>query len=503
MFTGRALAQDSAFAIPMLFPYKSCNSTPGLETLRYEIFFAHSEKNVETPLNAYTTSSPRSYQIAYGYKINQTFHWEFFYEERVATPFYQCQNSVFGLYVIFYSNPTLSLIVLFQSPSFTQVLSTLPLPSYLELHSEDTMDYSYEYYVLYGSHFDTEIMDGLAISVVTSYTNITIQPSSDLIVVRNAKTVIDHDGNSDWVFDNLLLWEVLWIEPKVNLCNNKTSPTLKGTKILSTHPLSVFTTKVKCNQSGAFSYDSQVVHQMPAANEWGKTFVTDVQQATIIPDTFELRYELHILSIESGTNITITYYYSNIAAPVSKRDFTMAEEQLTITLETKLSASLTHLHIHSSNPILVVYELHSIPGSISYSSILQPVEWFSNQQLIMLWHPRNFTRYQYHIGVVVPQSYYNPRDIVIEDTDTDEILPLSEYRGFSGKVFSTGDYVAFYLQYPDYNKSLESTELLLNHRNTCGILGVTVYAHSSDLYYVYNNGFIMGKSWSALAIRNA
>ena len=183
MFTGRALAQDSAFAIPMLFPYKSCNSTPDLETLRYEIFFAHSEKNVETPLNAYTTSSPRSYQIAYGYKTNQTFHWEFFYEERVATPFYQCQNSVFGLYVIFYSNPTLSLIVLLQSPSFTQVLSTLPLPSYLELHSEETVDYSYEYYVLYGSHFDTEIMDGLAISVVTSYTNITIQPSSDLIVV--------------------------------------------------------------------------------------------------------------------------------------------------------------------------------------------------------------------------------------------------------------------------------------------------------------------------------
>ena len=494
---------NSGLAIPMLYPYRDCNSS-ALGSFDYKLFISESRKEITT-FDGYTTSAPNSYQIMYQDTFSYTYYWSFFNSQDARnSPEYQCDNSVFGLYILFLYNPTISLVATFSTPTFFQVFAALPLPLVTFIADETALVQQYDYIVMFQSHGDP-FLDGLAISVVQENTTFDINTITDLIALRNAKEehVILKNGTSVERFSNLHLFEVLWLEPMTNNCT-PTSHTLKKTKITSNKPLAVFTTKVKCNDTGEFSYDSQLVHQMPPVSKWGMNFILDMQQANIIPPSHKqnLHYKLTILpSSNYTTNVTIDYYYlDHQLHPNSlhtEKYSTSSDEELRIPVTQPLiSDSLSHFHIHTSDPILTMYEIYSLAGgNISYSILLQPVEWFSRQQTIILSHPQPSSEYRFHVGMVTPKIHFDPRLIYVKNVhQSSPPEPLSTYRSYDGKVFYTTDYVVLYLEITVYNESSNETHLLLQHSNPSGVLGATVYSYAEGgMDYAYSNGYILGK----------
>ena len=495
---------DTGLAIPMLYPYGDCNSST-LGSPEYELFISESQEG-KTSFNGYTTSAPNSYQIMYQDEFSHTYHWSFFNSHDARnSPEYQCRNSVFGLYILFLYNPTVSLVATFSTPTFFQVFCALPLPSFINLSADETiLDQQYEYTVMFQSHGDP-FLDGIAISVVHDNTTFAIDTNTDFIAVRNAKEelVFLKNGTSEESFTNFHLFEVLWIEPMTINCT-PTSQALKKTKITSNKPLSVFTTKVKCNDTGGFSYDSQLVHQMPPASKWGVNFILDMQQTNITPPSLKqyLHYKFAILTSSMyTTNITIDYYYIDHQlhpnSLYTEKYVMSSGEELRIPVPPpSISDSLSHFHIRASDPILVMYEIYSHSGgNISYSILLQPTEWFSRQQTVILSHPQPSSEYRFHVGMVIPKMYFDPRFIYIKNVrQSGPPEPLSTYGGYNRKAFYTTDHVVLCLEITVHNESSNQTHLLLQHSNPAGVLGATVYSYAEGgIQYAYSNGYILGK----------
>ena len=493
---------DTAVSIPMLYPYKNCNSST-LTSLDYRFYFSES-LNTSTVFNGYTNSDPNTIQVGYQAEFRHTFYWYFFNARNpMNSPQYQCTNLVFGLYIYFLYNPTVSSVVTLSAPTLGtfEAISLLPVPSYLNLPVYETE--LFEYNVMFQSRHD-EFLHGIAIGAVVDDTNITIQATSDAITLRNyakdEKIVIFSNDTSTFSIFNL--FEVLWLEPKVANCNLP-SPSLQGTKITSTKPLSVFTTKVKCNDTGDFSYDLQLVQQMPPVNKWGTDFILDMQQSNIIPSSLasDLHYQFTILTSDSHTtNVTIEYYYLgdplHLISPKTQLFSAFSNEKLKIPVTEMPSDSLSHFSIHASAPVLVMYEIYTRSrGKLSYSILLQPTEWFSRQQTLVLSHSQPSSEYRYHIGVVIPKNYFNPADIYIENVqESSPPETLDTYQGYNGQVFVTADYAVLYLEVTIHNESSNETQLLLWHSSPCGVLGATVYSYAkSGVYYAYSNSYILGK----------
>ena len=492
---------DTAVSIPMLYPYKNCNSST-LSSLDYRLYFSES-LNTSTVFYGYTNSDPNTIQVGYQAEFRHTFYWQFFNAvDPRNSPQYQCTNLVFGMYVYFLYNPTVSSVVTLSAPTLStfEAISLLPVPSYLNLPVYETE--LFEYNVMFQSRHD-EFLHGIAISAVVDNTNITIQVTSGAITLRNAKdekTVIFSNETSTFAIFNL--FEVLWLEPKVANCNIP-SPSLQGTKITSTKPLSVFTAKVKCNDTGDFSYDLQLVHQMPPVTKWGTNFILDMQQANIIPPSLasDLHYQFTILTSDNyTTNVTIEYYHLgdplHLISPKMQLFSASSNEELKIPVTEMPSDSLSHFNIHASAPVLVMYEIYTrSKGELSYSILLQPTEWFSRQQSLVLSHSQPSSEYRYHIGVVIPKNYFNPADIYIENVqESSPPETLDTYQGYNGQVFVTTDYAVLYLEVTIHNESSNQTQLLLQHSSSCGVLGATVYSYAeSGVHYAYSNSYILGK----------
>ena len=492
---------DTAVSIPMLYPYKNCSSST-LSSLDYRFYFSE-RLDSSTVFNGYTNSDPNTIQVGYQAEFRHAFYWQFFNAmDPKNSPQYQCTYLVFGLYIYFLYNPTVSSVVTLSAPSLStfQAISLLPVPSYLNLPAYEVE--LFEYNVMFQSNHD-EFLQGIAIGAVNDNTDITIQATSGAITLRNArneKRVIFSNGTSTFPIFNL--FEVLWLEPKVANCNTP-SPSLQGTKITSTQPLSVFTTKVKCNDTGDFSYDVQLVHQIPPVSKWGTDFILDMQQANIIPPSVasDLHYQFTILTSDNyTTNVTIEYYYlgDHLHSISPKTEFFSASsnKEIKIPVTEMSSDSFSHFNIHASAPVLVMYEIYPRSrGNLSYSVLLQPTGWFSRQQTLVLSHSQPSSEYQYHIGVVIPNNHFNPADIYIENVqESSPPETLDTYEGYNGQVFVTADYAVLYLEITIDGESSNETQLLLKHSSPCGVLGATVYSYAeSGMHYAYSNSYILGK----------
>ena len=234
-------------------------------------------------------------------------------------------------------------------------------------------------------------MDGIAIGVIEENTDIVIEGSTHLTVLRNAteEIVILTNRDLEHTLTDLQPLEILWINPETHHNCTPTPHILSGTKITSLKPLSVFTTEATCNNMGG---SSELVHQMPPVSKWGVNFILDMQQANIIPPSLTqyLHYQFTILtSSNHTTNLAIDYYYHSqphLNSPHTEHYPTSSNKKLIIPVNIQ-SDTLSHFHIHASDPILVMYEIHSLAGgNVSYSVLLQPTEWFSRQQTLILSH---------------------------------------------------------------------------------------------------------------------
>ena len=152
---------------------------------------------------------------------------------------------------------------------------------------------------------------------------------------------------------------------------------------------------------------------------------------------------------------------------------------------------MVYLEIASVTPIVVLSEAVSHSGSESYSILVQPVEWYSNKQIIVLAHPFVNATYHYRISVVVPSNKSNPSEILESEIGNYcQGVPVSKY-GVSVDPIRSDHSLLVYQRVITGSNSTQ-TRLLLHHVDGLTNIGVTVHAYSEDFHYSYSNGYTLG-----------
>ena len=510
-------------AIPLLFQYGNCSSlcTPDYIT-EYGFHLSSQQYNVNNPGSVEThaissacsllpspqaTDGPNIIKDSHSYD----YHLAMDSSGRIIMNLcYLCENKVFGIHFNI-DNPTFSMIVFLFGHEFNQSFAALPLPSV----ANNSLTTLYHYDVLFGTmspHTNVEgssiILEGITIQTIYDNTNITIEISSDVVAVRNAKHRIQVNKNRTKHFlSKFCAQEVLWMEPMVSQCitDGGAKRTLSGTRITSNKPIMVFTNKAKCNNSRDFSYKAQLVHQMPERKEWGTRFILDTQQVRILPKDSIWMYNISVLISHHGTHVSITYHYfdnQKTAYVEQLHAYTDGEILHSAYSNTILETGVSHIDIHATNPVLVTYDFYTVTkennNQLSYSILLQPIEWYNNIQTVVLSHPNPNLEYKYHISVVVPKNMYDPKNILIsKGAEFCETAILHEYNEFSGQTYASDDYIVLYLEPTNLEvnlNNLNETQLLVRHSNSKVALGVTVFAYSQGLHYGYSNGYSFSKS---------
>ena len=499
LLLGTAALQDSVFTAPMIFHYENCTTTPSPFT--FDLYYA---STIESDVKSYSILGKASIDkrqlfelqgstIVPVIKLHPTGRYSYIYQLN-----YYCENRVTQYYSSTTTeDPTVSLIASAKWPNFTLVYSLLPHPK----QSDSLISQEYNYYLLLGSFRSRNCIDAFVIVAVSSdITNITIKPTVDLIALRDGNTtaIITIAANSTKTI-SMDEYEVLWIEVMTEDCGSERN--LSGLLVKATQSIQVFTASAQCSEPDMFSYDSHILHQMPPSYKWGKTYITDLLQLNILPvtSTSSITVSFTFLAVENMTTVTIMWYRGNQQQndPHSTQYTLTSGRPFVVTFDSNLvSNGTTHVLIQGSNPILAVYELYSLAQNRMYFSVLlQPVEWFSNQQPAVLVKPlQRATELLYHITMVVPSKFYVPHNILV--TDQSVIISLDVYDYFNPEhVYTAGDFLVLYMEINPTNITDEKDkQVLIRHRNTCVKLGVTVYSYATDTTsYAYSNGYVLSE----------
>ena len=491
----------SFFGVPLLFQYNKCELIYNKSNTNYSFYFV-SQISQPTTLTFETISSGNSVQVHHRIPLKQSYLSSFKLSSNntevcseVCSLKYSCKNLVFGANFLFLGNPTVSAIGFFAGTTFNQSFAMYPVcKDSIKCASKPRIEY--HYYILFGAVYNKDnftFLNGFTIQMHQK-TELTLQLSGEAHALNNTveKTITSKHIVSDQ--DNM--YTTLWFEPKVSSCERVNSRSIEASKITSNKPITVFTNRAECNTQ--FSYHSQLVHQMPEVQEWGKAFIIDTHYINILPESLRtdsnvMVFEIAIYSAQN-TIMNITYYPFNKPWYV-KTTKLMRNSVHRLTLR---SMSVSHMFIKVSSPVLVVHSIHSVYEEklqVYYSVMVQPLEWFSNKQTIVLQHPSQGELYRYHISAIVAKEHYNPENIHIsEDKDLCQgVQSLLHYKGFTGNTNESNGYVVFYLGLRIIGGMDRKTQLLMWHRNPEVYLGVTVFAYASDLQYAYSNGYSMGK----------
>lgn len=486
---------DTFFGVPLLFHYgNDCDSIYNSSNMNYAFYIA-SQVTQPNTLTFETISAGNSLQFQQSFSLGKSYTSQFTMAANEAGKYtemcslaYSCKNDVFGSNFVFQGNPTVSIIAFFTGIAFNQSFAMYPVSSAKE---------EYHYYVLFGSVYrreNTSLLDGITIQMHQK-TEITIQLSGAAHALNN--TVEEPINQQFRPTDQGNTYTTLWIEPNISSCETVNPRSLEGTTIVSNKPITVFTNKARCNGTVEFSYDSQVVHQMPEVSDWGTTFIIDTQQINMLPismrNEVDLEYELSIRAAQDGTTINITYYQFNQPPQTATAMLTTSDVHRVVNSASSMLSN-SHIAIKASDPVLVLYTIYSQYATVYYSILLQPVGWFSNKQTIALQHPTNNEVYKYHISVVVPKEHYNPMDIQItEGNDLCQSVSVLKYKGFISSTKESYGYMVFYVELNITGGTDNVTQLLLWHRNPDVHIGVTVFVYGGDLQYAYSNGYTLSK----------
>ena len=151
----------------------------------------------------------------------------------------------------------------------------------------------------------------------------------------------------------------------------------------------------------------------------------------------------------------------------------------------------TYLIIRSSTPVLIFYEL----CEPCFSSLLQPVEWFTRQQSLLLSHSLVPQVEQYYITLVItaPKSY-SIKDIHIQREGYEQSVPLLEY-------FHSGDITSYSFEHVMVvsvavgSKTLGSndTYLVAKSLDACMEIGASIVYYGEYGGYGHTNTYVLGE----------
>ena len=488
-------------AIPFLFPWKSrCSQRyPPGDTHQYRFFFTSQISYAPTFSEIFTSYKlpsndkfcDRHPQVLFRFTFSPE---SYFYErhfltqdkpcDNLFTMCYQCNNNVQTLVANFSNNPTFSMIAHLFGSNFNHSLAIYPVPP----NPPDEDNKLYMYKVLFGPPRHSKL-DGIVIEAIYSQTNFTVYNGRGATAVRNGHEHYELNDGTFKLVDQCKT-SILWIEPKpVNNCQD-TAVSLQHVVIESNKPLKVFTNQAKCESSREFSFYSQLVHEMPSLDKWGRHFILDIQQARIIPEEIKntLKYDISLLSFQQNTAIEITYY--NNAIVVDTKMLQAGNTSLRIQKTAAQVEGLTHVLIRATAPIMVLYTIHSQgPEEVYLSSAVQPVSWFANIQTLAMSRVNGSRQLDcnYHVSVVVPKRNSNPRDIFISDANSFNITEsFDSQEGI--ELLDSGDFKLFYFS----PKKAETDTFLVWHRDPMVDIGMTVFAYCPQRHFAYSNGYIAG-----------
>jgi hypothetical protein len=413
-----------------------------------------------------------------------------------------CKEEVYGInYQI--DNPTFSAVAVAFTPSFHHCLAVYPLLGHENQQppEESNLKLPFTYHVVHSRRYTTSLKGFTIQNPYNTDTNPSLNLTGRAIGLDNGRTLIPMGVSAKLT---IKCRGVLWVEPDYNSTEGLPL-SLGGSVISSSTPLNVFTNLAVFDNSKPtreFEFDSQLVQQMPERRHWGKHFTINPRNSQVLPDEMTpcLQYEITIVSYTAENSIHVGSDLRNTELGALDK---VSDDHYEYTLHYSQPemAKMAYLEIASTSQIMVLSEAYTTTEpsacqdfSISYSTLVQPVEWHANKQIIVLVHPNDSITYHYLISIVVPSRASDPADVLeSQSNETCHGEPVSKYQTSRHRADNSNTLVTITYERFIVRSEETQTRLLLRHSDPATSIGVTVYAYAEDLHYSYSNGYTIGK----------
>jgi hypothetical protein len=410
-------------------------------------------------------------------------------------------DSITAFASVIVEDPTAMSLVSHKIRERVYIYSSIPVEE--EAHNSSAQNtFTYKYIVLHGKSRNSSI-PAVAITfpaISTQCENITITTKVDVLIYRaryRDEFVQSTYANTTLVIKCLTDFEVVWIQPRISSCKQDT-PSLQGTVIRSTKSMAVYVAEADCNVTKAdrgFGYVGNPIYSLPPSGKWGTTFVTDLGHLQERP----IRKKLHVATLlhmvaDEDTEVTVTAYTPGIKVPVHSKKYKLrADQPLTINVE---EITYTYLTVQSSIPILIIYEVcEKESGKPYFLGLLQPVEWFAQQQSLLLSHSLVPQVEQYYITLVISAPKpYDIKDIHIQREGYEQSVPLLEF-------FHTGDITLYSIEHvvvvsvavDSKILGINDTYLIAKSLDACMEFGANVVYYGEQSGYGHTNTYVLGE----------
>lgn len=399
-------------------------------------------------------------------------------------------------------DPTVTSLVSHKIEERVYVYSPTPVTG--DATAQDNL--MYEYTVLHGKTRSGAVPAvAITIPITSECANITITPNRDVVVYRarhRDEFVNLTLANRTTEVSCLMQFEVVWIEPTIRNCNID-KQNLQGTVIKSSTDLAIFNAEAECNVTNnnrGFGYVGNLIHALPPVKRWGTTFITDLTH---------LQYQLplkrpealfHIIAEQNKeATIVVTRYTPGRRAPAQSSKYRL-ESNYPLTIQLDQDAH-THIIIESTSPVLVVYDVCcKVNDEPYFSSLLQPVEWFTQQQSLLLSHSLVPQVEKYYVILVIKSSSddFDITNIQIQNGSRDQSTPIMDYKSLhSGNIHSypvgTTEYMIVLVTVDSEQWQSNDTHIIVKSVDGCTNLGASVIYYGEQSSYAHTNTYVLGE----------
>ena len=508
----------------MIYPYGNCSAVPAPQSL---ILYYSNLLNYSTSLGGFTIGGSAPISLLDPLSVDDPAVLNLITLNQEASHFHHClqyycdqtpdvhilqeshgvcteSESITAIATFVAEDPTVMTLVSHKVQDRVYVYSSIPVPEEVCDTAQDCL--THEYIVLHGKTRKTTV-PAIAITVpaTSKCTNISITPVVDTLIYRahyRDKFVDSILANTTTTVSCLQQFEVMWIEPRADHCN-RAGPNLQGTIIRSTIELAIYVAEAECNVTRGnrgFGYVGNLIHALPPVRRWGATFIVDLHHLQNQSSHEQLEASLHIVAAEE-TDIVTSAYAPGEKEPIDNGKYKLeSNEPLTIKVDHFHTQTLV---LQSSAPVLVMYEVYSrVSGEPYFSTLLQPMEWFTQQQSLLLAHSLVSQVESYHITLMMES-----------DSESYDITKLQVQVGSYQQTISLLDYLPFHVADIDSHSignssvviihvvvDLEAlgsgdTHVVVKSVDDCTKLklGASVIYHGEQSGYAHTNLYILGE----------
>lgn len=497
-------SDDSQHALPLLFPYGHCTEQLSPETLTIHLTHTLSTPYKINPQLSYINNKYLADSKEFP-PIEGELEIPVLLTDQLVTGYWQCRGFFCGektlnssvcsksdllngvrVNTFGTSDPTIQALAVVRGDVHIQVL---PLMPQRDDNAPTPCTTIYTYYALYGEGMlrQSYTVPTLGILAVGQRPEVNISTTGEILVYKNREMV--KSNSSQWWPDPEHL-DSVWMQ------STGDTNTLSLAKITTTQPLSVVTAMARANNSN-FSHISAFAHQMPDTSQWGKTFMADLTHFKALGFHKEqgIKVTLRILAHTAST-VSITDYTGQ-----NTRVFEMVAESIKVLPINELANVSSYVTIKSSEGLLVMYEVLGYNNRTIFSIFLQPMEWFTFKQQVILTTSldSNSPNQSHYITMIVPHD-----STVLVQTKTVGPVDIVSYGPFEHRGASdTLGYTIHRVMAFNYSISNETTLLFtaIDSHGCSRELGVTLFSHSSILSYAHTNPPALGEPISRPILR--